>query len=144
MTDEDGHTIKGGDNDSLHEQAISESTAKETKSILETVVQEGTGTNANVGASGAVGQDRERPRTAATPGSAAATEEVTACVWVGYADTTTPMMTLYNGGPVMGGTFPALIWASVINAWEADQSRTRNRTRKRNEEPRQSRGSGGG
>ncbi|MGH2895081.1 MAG: hypothetical protein ACRDPM_17700, partial [Solirubrobacteraceae bacterium] len=47
-----------------------------------------------------------------------ATEEVTACVWVGYADTTTPMTTLSNGGPVMGGTFPALIWASVISAWE--------------------------
>ena len=60
-----------------------------------------------------------RPRTTATPGSAAAIEaEVTACVWVGYADTTTPMTTLYNGGPVMGGTFPALIWASVISAWE--------------------------
>ncbi len=43
---------------------------------------------------------------------------MTACVWVGYADTTTPMTTLYNGGPVMGGTFPALIWASVISAWE--------------------------
>jgi cell division protein FtsN len=28
------------------------------------------------------------------------------------------MTTLYNGGPVMGGTFPALIWASVISAWE--------------------------
>ncbi|MDX6604756.1 MAG: hypothetical protein QOF23_1265, partial [Solirubrobacterales bacterium] len=44
--------------------------------------------------------------------------EVTACVWVGYPDTTTPMTTLYEGGPVMGGTFPALIWASVISAWE--------------------------
>ncbi len=118
VTDEEGHTIKGGDNDSLHEQAISESTAKETKSILETVVQEGTGTNANVGAAGQWG------KTGTTENSGDAwfcggTEEVTACVWVGYADTTTPMMTLYNGGPVMGGTFPALIWASVINAWEA-------------------------
>ena len=28
------------------------------------------------------------------------------------------MTTLYNGGPVMGGTFPALIWANVISAWE--------------------------
>jgi len=25
--------------------------------------------------------------------------EVDACVWVGYPDTTTPMLTLYNGGP---------------------------------------------
>ena len=43
---------------------------------------------------------------------------MTACVWVGYADSITPMTTLYNGGPVMGGTFPALIWASVVSAWE--------------------------
>ena len=28
------------------------------------------------------------------------------------------MTTLYNGGPVMGGTFPALIWAGVMSAWE--------------------------
>ena len=55
-------------------------------------------------------------------------DEVTACVWVGYPDTTTPMTTLYNGGPVMGGTFPALIWASVISAWQRNQSRTRSRS----------------
>ncbi len=33
-------------------------------------------------------------------------DEVTACVWVGYADTTTPMTTLYNGGPVHGRHLP--------------------------------------
>jgi hypothetical protein len=32
------------------------------------------------------------------------------------------METLYQGGPVMGGTFPALIWASVISAWEDIQA----------------------
>jgi hypothetical protein len=32
------------------------------------------------------------------------------------------MTTLYNGGPVMGGTFPALIWASVISAWQSIQA----------------------
>jgi len=48
-----------------------------------------------------------------------ATEEVTACVWVGYADSNTPMLTEYAGAPVDGGTFPALIWAGVISAWEA-------------------------
>ena len=44
-------------------------------------------------------------------------DEVTACVWVGYTDTTTPMTTLYNGGPVMGGTFPALIWHDIVTAY---------------------------
>jgi penicillin-binding protein 1A len=117
VTDQDGHTIKDGDNDSTHKQVIPEGVAEEAKSILETVVSQGTGTNADVGASGQWG----KTGTTENNGDAwfcGATEEVTACVWVGYADTTTPMTTLYNGGPVMGGTFPALIWASVISAWE--------------------------
>jgi penicillin-binding protein 1A len=117
VEDQDGHTIKGGDNDSTHEQVLSESTATEAKSILETVVSSGTGVHANIGASGQWG----KTGTTEENGDAwfcGATEEVTACVWVGYADTVTPMTTLYNGGPVMGGTFPALIWASVISAWE--------------------------
>ncbi len=118
VEDQDGHTIKGGDNDSTHEQVLSESTASEAKSILETVVSSGTGVHANIGAPGQWG----KTGTTENNGDAwfcGATEEVTACVWVGYADTTTPMTTLYNGGPVMGGTFPALIWASVISAWES-------------------------
>jgi penicillin-binding protein 1A len=117
VTDHDGETIKGGDNDSMHEQVFSEETAKTAKSILETVVSSGTGTHADIGAAGQWG----KTGTTEENGDAwfcGATEEVTACVWVGYADTVTPMTTLYNGGPVMGGTFPALIWASVISAWE--------------------------
>jgi penicillin-binding protein 1A len=117
VTDQDGHTIKDGDNDSTHKQVIPEGVAQEAKGILETVVSNGTGTNANIGASGQWG----KTGTTENNGDAwfcGATEEVTACVWVGYADTVTSMSTLYNGGPVMGGTFPALIWASVISAWE--------------------------
>jgi len=117
VTDQDGNTIRGGDNDSTHEQVISEETADTAKGILETVVSSGTGVHANVGASGQWG----KTGTTENNGDAwycGATEAVTACVWVGYADSTTPMKTLYNGGPVMGGTFPALIWAGVISAWE--------------------------
>ncbi|MGH2976454.1 MAG: transglycosylase domain-containing protein [Solirubrobacterales bacterium] len=117
VTDQDGHTIKGGDNDSRHTQVIPEGVAEEAKSILETVVSSGTGTHANIGAPGQWG----KTGTTENNGDAwfcGGIEEVTACVWVGYADTTTPMTTLYNGGPVMGGTFPALIWASVISAWQ--------------------------
>ncbi len=117
VTDQDGHTIRDGDNDSMHEQVVPEGVAEEAKSILETVVSQGTGTNADIGAPGQWG----KTGTTENNGDAwfcGATEEVTSCVWVGYADTLTPMTTLYNGGPVMGGTFPALIWASVISAWE--------------------------
>jgi penicillin-binding protein 1A len=117
VTDQDGGTIKDGDNDSIHTQAIPAGVAGEAKSILETVVSSGTGVHANIGAAGQWG----KTGTTENNGDAwfcGATEEVTACVWVGYEDSTTPMTTLYNGGPVMGGTFPALIWASVISAWE--------------------------
>jgi len=117
VTDQDGNVIKGGDNDSTHTQVINEETDETAKSILETVVSSGTGVHANIGVEGQWGKTgtTENNGDAWFCGSAL---EVTACVWVGYADSTTPMTTLYNGGPVMGGTFPALIWASVISAWE--------------------------
>ena len=51
-----------------------------------------------------------------------ATEEITACVWVGHADTVTPMETEFAGAPVDGGTFPALIFADVVNAYEEIQA----------------------
>jgi penicillin-binding protein 1A len=117
VADSDGHTIKDGDNDSIHTQVVPEEVVREAKGILETVVDRGTGTHANIGVPGQWG----KTGTTENNGDAwfcGGIEEVTACVWVGYADTTTPMTTLYNGGPVMGGTFPALIWASVIDAWQ--------------------------
>jgi penicillin-binding protein 1A len=117
VTDQDGDTIKGGDNDSVHKQVIDSGVAAEAKSILHTVVTGGTGERAYIGDESQWG----KTGTTENNGDAwfcGATEEVTACVWVGYADTTTPMLTEFSGGPVDGGTFPALIWASVISAWE--------------------------
>jgi penicillin-binding protein 1A len=121
VTDQAGHLIRGGENQPTHDQAIKRSVAEEAKRILETVVTSGTGTHANIGVSEQWG------KTGTTENNADAwfcggIAEVTACVWVGYADSTTPMKTLYNGGPVMGGTFPALIWARVISAWERIKS----------------------
>ncbi len=117
VTDQNGHTIKEGDNNPIHTQVVSHSVVSEAKSILETVVSSGTGTHANIGASGQWG----KTGTTENNGDAwfcGGVSDVTACVWVGYEDSTTPMTTLYAGGPVMGGTFPALIWASVISSWE--------------------------
>jgi penicillin-binding protein 1A len=117
VTDQDGNVIKGGSNNIEHTPVLSPETAATAKSILETVVSSGTGIHANIGAEGQWGKTgtTENSGDAWFCGSAV---EVTACVWVGYADSVTSMDTLYNGGPVMGGTFPALIWASVISAWE--------------------------
>jgi penicillin-binding protein 1A len=122
VTDKDGELIKGGDNDSLHKQVLDRGVAEEAKSILHSVITSGTGVRADIGDESQWG----KTGTTENNGDAwfcGATDEVTACVWVGYADTTTPMTTEFSGGPVDGGTFPALIWASVISAWEEIQAR---------------------
>ncbi|HEU4393139.1 MAG TPA: transglycosylase domain-containing protein [Solirubrobacterales bacterium] len=118
VTDKDDQTIKGGDNDSTHEQVFDQGTTEEAKRILETVVSSGTGTNAQIGAEGQWGKTGTTENNGDAWFCGGISDEATACVWVGYPDSTTPMTTLYNGGPVMGGTFPALIWASVMSAWE--------------------------
>jgi penicillin-binding protein 1A len=118
VTDKDGHVIKGGDNDSIHTQAFEQGTVEEEKRILETVVSSGTGTNAQIGAEGQWGKTGTTENNGDAWFCGGIEDQVTACVWVGYPDSTTPMTTLYNGGPVMGGTFPALIWAGVISAWQ--------------------------
>lgn len=122
VTDGDGNVIKGGDNDSTHEQVVDEGVAQEAKRILETVVSTGTGTNADTGAEGEWGKTGTTENNGDAWFCGGVEDKVTACVWVGYADSVTPMSTLYQGGPVMGGTFPALIWATVISAWEEIQA----------------------
>jgi penicillin-binding protein 1A len=122
VTDKEGHVIKGGDNDSLHEQVFKQGTIEEAKSILETVVSEGTGTHAQIGVEGEWGKTGTTEEEGDAWFCGGIESEVTACVWVGYPDTTTPMTTLYNGGPVMGGTYPAMIWASVMSAWKELQA----------------------
>ena len=117
VTNGDGDTIKGGDNDSTHEQVFDEETVETAKGMLESVVSSGTGTNAQIGAEGLWGKTGTTENNGDAWFCGGVSDEATACVWVGYPDTTTPMETLYNGGPVMGGTFPALIWADVMSAW---------------------------
>ena len=122
VTNDDGETIKGGDNDSMHDQVFDEEKVEEAKSILETVVSSGTGTNAQIGAEGQWGKTGTTENYGDAWFCGGISDEATACVWVGYPDSTTPMTTLYNGGPVMGGTFPALIWARVMSAWQDIQA----------------------
>jgi len=42
------------------------------------------------------------------------TPQMTVAVWVGFPNKLIPMATLYNGQPVEGGTFPAIIWHSFM------------------------------
>jgi penicillin-binding protein 1A len=85
----------------------SEVAATET-SVLETVLQYGTAKAAALGefAAGKTG-------TTSNYGDAwfvGWNHKYTVAVWVGYPNKLVPMLTDFNGGPVLGGTFPALIW----------------------------------
>jgi len=77
-------------------------------SMLETVVQYGTGKAAALGqfAAGKTG-------TTSNYGDAwfvGWDHKFTVAVWVGYPNKLVPMLTDFEDGPVLGGTFPALIW----------------------------------
>jgi penicillin-binding protein 1A len=91
-------------------------------SMLEGVVQYGTGRAAAIGqfAAGKTG-------TTTNYGDAwfvGWNSKYTVAVWVGYPDSLKPMMTDFNGGPVLGGTFPALIWHDFMTAAiQIDQNR---------------------
>ncbi len=49
----------------------------------------------------------------------------TVAVWVGYPEGARAMSTDYDGGPVLGGTFPALIWHNFMtSAMQIDKTRS--------------------
>jgi penicillin-binding protein 1A len=99
-------------------------------SMLETVLQYGTARAAAIGqfAAGKTG-------TTSNYGDAwfiGWDSRYTVAVWVGYPNGLVPMTTAFNGGPVLGGTFPALIWhdfvtaAMQIDKTRAEHSATKN------------------
>ncbi len=120
VEDGDGELVKdrtgsSGANESIRKQVISPEAAATATETLATVVTSGTGKRAQTGEStwGKTGTTDDN-------GDAwfcGATSDITACVWVGHADSNKPMLTEYGGSPVDGGTFPALIFAHVVNAY---------------------------
>ncbi len=48
----------------------------------------------------------------------------TVAVWVGFPNSLVPMLTEFDGGPVLGGTYPALIWHSfMVSATQVERER---------------------
>jgi penicillin-binding protein 1A len=82
--------------------------------MLETVLQYGTAKAAALGefAAGKTG-------TTSNYGDAwfvGWNHKYTVAVWVGYPNKLIPMTTEFDGGPVLGGTFPALIWHDFMTS----------------------------
>ena len=87
---------------------------QEEQSLMHNVVTSGTGKAADPGvwAAGKTG-------TTENYGDAwfvGFTRRLTVAVWVGYPDRLRSMSTDFNGAPVAGGTFPALIWHDFVVA----------------------------
>ncbi|HEX3293920.1 MAG TPA: transglycosylase domain-containing protein, partial [Solirubrobacterales bacterium] len=116
VTDPGGDTI--AEDKPRKIRVLSSGVASTMKNILRENVLAGTGVLAQQAGHNAAG------KTGTTENNGDAwfcgfTDHFTACVWVGHADTNTPMETDYNGGPVDGGTYPALIWGRIMAAIEA-------------------------
>jgi penicillin-binding protein 1A len=122
VTDSSGHPVTANNGASgidrvQQQQVVPSSVAAEAKSILETVVSQGTGTHAQVPGELIWG----KTGTTTDNGDAwfvGVSKDITVAVWVGYPNSNTPMKTLYNGGPVDGGTYPADIFRQIVEAWD--------------------------
>jgi penicillin-binding protein 1A len=124
-----GRTLPDGSKHDVNrvetERVLPASIAATETSMLETVVQYGTGRAAALGqfAAGKTG-------TTSNYGDAwfvGWNSKYTVAVWVGYPDKLVPMTTEFNGQPVLGGTFPALIWHQfMVSAETIDKARAEN------------------
>ncbi len=93
-------------------RVLSPDVAATETSMLEAVITSGTGTNAAIGSFAA-------GKTGTTSNYADAwfvgwNTKYTVAVWVGYPNKLVPMTSDYGGSPVLGGTFPALIWRNFM------------------------------
>ena len=96
-----------------YERVLPASIAAVVHQMLTGVVQSGTGTSAAISGVDVAG------KTGTTTNYADAwfvgwTPQLTTAVWVGYPNKLVPMTTAYNGAPVEGGTYPALIWHNFM------------------------------
>jgi penicillin-binding protein 1A len=104
-------------------RVLPSSVASTETSMLETVLEYGTGKAAAIGqfAAGKTG-------TTSNYGDAwfvGWDSKYTVAVWVGYPNKLIPMTTDFNGTPVLGGTFPALIWHEfMVSALQVEKERS--------------------
>jgi len=87
--------------------------AEVVNQLLQGVVQGGTGTAAAIAGHAVAG----KTGTTENYGDAwfvGYTPQIVAAVWVGYPNSLVPMLTQFHGHPVVGGTFPALIWKAFV------------------------------
>jgi penicillin-binding protein 1A len=97
-----------------YDRVIPASVAHGIHTLLQGVVQHGTGQSAAISGVDVAG----KTGTTSDYGDAwfvGWTPEITTAVWVGFPNKLIPMTTLFNGQPVEGGTYPAIIWQNFMS-----------------------------
>ena len=107
-----------------YERILPPAVAAEVHDILTGPVSFGTATSAQIPGVDVVG------KTGTTSDYADAwfvgwTPQMTTAVWVGYPTSSKSMATAYNGSPVEGGTYPAIIWHELHDPGAPDPWPTR-------------------
>jgi penicillin-binding protein 1A len=111
IEDADGELIDA--NVQTSHKVLSTRTTTTVNEFLQRVLEEGTGRRAVLPRWPAAG----KTGTTENYGDAwfvGYTTNLVVAVWVGYPATLRPMLTEYDGDPVAGGTYPALIWKSFM------------------------------
>ena len=82
--------------------------------MLEGVIQSGTGTAAQLPGGWSVAGKTGTTSNYGDAWFVGYTPDLVTAVWVGYPNKLVPMLTEFHGAPVVGGTYPALIWKAFM------------------------------
>ncbi len=113
ITDVNGKTV--ANNAPVRHRVLSSSDDALLTQLLEGVVTSGTGTAAAIPGRAVAG----KTGTTENYGDAwfvGYTPQLVVAVWVGYPKSLVPMLHDFRGGPVVGGSFPALIWKTFTTS----------------------------
>jgi penicillin-binding protein 1A len=102
------------DNAPVRRPVLSADTAALATSLLQNVVTGGTGERAQLSDGRPVAGKTGTTENYGDAWFVGYTPQLVTAVWVGYPNTLRPMLTEFQGGPVAGGTYPALIWKSFM------------------------------
>src|SRR6266511_4782095 len=98
------------DNRPIGRPVLTENTAALVTSLLQSVVTGGTGRQAQLADGRPVAGKTGTTENYGDAWFVGYTPQLVTAVWVGYPNKLIPMLTQFDGLPVAGGTFPALIW----------------------------------
>jgi penicillin-binding protein 1A len=93
---------------------LTEDTAALVTSLLQSVVEGGTGKLAQLSDGRPVAGKTGTTENYGDAWFVGYTPQLVTAVWVGYPNTLRPMLTEFNGDSVAGGTYPALIWKAFM------------------------------